>query len=192
MGVTGARGHARPQVRTRLLVALAALCLVGASPVLAASAAHAAPAQVATPTSAGPASAPAVPTQATFVAKPQIAAGQPNVRQACATPSAPGQMACMALISRRHAVLAKVAALRVDAAPPAGTAFGPPQLQNAYGLSGAASDPSDGETVAVVDAYNDPEASSDLDAYRSAYGLGTCDVGNGCLKIVNQNGAKAG
>ncbi len=74
---------------------------------------------------------------------------------------------------------------------PAGLAFGPAQLQNAYGLSGAAAIAGGTETVAVVDAFNDPRASSDLAAYRSAYGLGTCDQSDGCLRIVNQRGGTA-
>ncbi|HEY2437873.1 MAG TPA: hypothetical protein VGH93_11880, partial [Solirubrobacteraceae bacterium] len=62
----------------------------------------------------------------------------------------------------------------------------PSQIQSAYKLSGLASG---GKTVAVVDAYNDPKAASDLTAYRKAYGLPPCTVANGCFKQVNQNGA---
>ncbi len=71
---------------------------------------------------------------------------------------------------------------------PGGPSYGPSQLQNAYGLSAAASTPGSGETVAIVDAYNDPKAASDLAAYRSAFGLPACDAGTGCLRIENQFG----
>ena len=40
-----------------------------------------------------------------------------------------------------------------------------------------------------MDAYNDPNAASDLATYRKAYGLPACTVANGCFKQVNQNGA---
>jgi Ricin-type beta-trefoil lectin domain len=97
-------------------------------------------------------------------------------------------MACMALISTRGAAEARAVTADVGGGAPAGMAFGPAQLQNAYGLSGAAAMAGARETVAVVDAFNDPNASSDLAAYRSAYGLGTCDQSGGCLRIVNQRG----
>jgi hypothetical protein len=43
-------------------------------------------------------------------------------------------------------------------------------------------------TIAIVDAYNYPNAESDLAKYRSQYGLPPCTKANGCLTIVNQNG----
>jgi hypothetical protein len=63
--------------------------------------------------------------------------------------------------------------------------FGPADIQSAYKL-----DPTKGSgaTIAIIDAFNYPNASSDLAAYRSQYGLPACTTANGCLKIVNQNG----
>lgn len=66
------------------------------------------------------------------------------------------------------------------------TGYGPAQIQSAYKLGGLASG---GKTVALVDAYNDPSAASDLATFRSVYGLPPCTVANGCFKQVNQNGA---
>jgi hypothetical protein len=188
MRVTGSRSLARPRWRARLLGAVAVTGLAG----LAASAVTAPEAMAAPARSASPASVPAVPAAASFVAQPRVAGGLPDVRQACATPSAPGQMACMALISSRPAALARAAAARTDASPPGGPAFDPAALQDAYGLTSAASVAGHGEAVAVVDAFNDPKASSDLNAYRSAYGLGTCDQANGCLTILSEHGGKTG
>ena len=54
---------------------------------------------------------------------------------------------------------------------PAGNGYGPSQLQAAYGLTSASASLGSGTTVAVVDAYDDPTAASDLAAYRSAAGL---------------------
>jgi len=69
---------------------------------------------------------------------------------------------------------------------PGPTGLGPAQIQSAYkraGLNGA------GRTVALVDAYNDPKAASDLATFRKAYGLSACTTANGCFKQVNQRGA---
>jgi subtilase family serine protease len=41
----------------------------------------------------------------------------------------------------------------------------------------------------VVDAYNDPNAASDLATYRSTYGLSACTKANGCFKQVSQTGS---
>jgi subtilase family serine protease len=43
--------------------------------------------------------------------------------------------------------------------------------------------------VAVVDAYNDPTAETDLGVYRAQYGLADCTTTNGCFTKVNQTGA---
>jgi Ricin-type beta-trefoil lectin domain/Subtilase family/Putative Ig domain len=121
---------------------------------------------------------PAVPATARFAARPRIAAGLPGVEQACATPTQPGQMACMALVrpAKGHA--------RPDGTSPTG--YSPQQFQAAYGLSSAAALAGNGESIAIVDAYNDPDASSDLAVYRSEYGLPAC--GSGCLTIANEYG----
>ena len=66
------------------------------------------------------------------------------------------------------------------------TGLGPSQIQSAYKLSGLNAG---GRTVAIVDAYDDPNAASDLNTYRQAYGLPACTTSNGCFKKVNQNGA---
>jgi subtilase family serine protease len=42
--------------------------------------------------------------------------------------------------------------------------------------------------VAVVDAYNDPNAESDLAVYRSTYRLPACTTASGCFRKVDQNG----
>jgi hypothetical protein len=44
------------------------------------------------------------------------------------------------------------------------------------------------QTVAIVDAFDDPNAESDLKAYRKAHGLPECTKANGCFKKVNQGG----
>ncbi|MEV5986628.1 carboxypeptidase regulatory-like domain-containing protein [Streptomyces sp. NPDC052051] len=63
--------------------------------------------------------------------------------------------------------------------------FGPADLQGAYNLpaNGGA-----GQTVAIVDAYDDPSAEADLAVYRQQYGLPACTTDNGCFKKIDQRG----
>ena len=44
------------------------------------------------------------------------------------------------------------------------------------------------QTVAIVDAYNDPNAESDLAVYRTTMGLPPCTTANLCFTKVDQNG----
>jgi len=93
-------------------------------------------------------------------------------------------MTCLAL-----GPSAKLAAGRISAAAQA--PLSATQLQNAYNLvSAAANTATAGELVAIVDAYDDPNAQADLASYRAMEGLPACDISNnaGCLSIVNQNG----
>lgn len=66
------------------------------------------------------------------------------------------------------------------------TGYGPSDLQSAYNLAGLSGG---GRTVALVDAFDDPNAEADLGVYRSQYGLPACTTANGCFKKVNQSGA---
>jgi hypothetical protein len=68
------------------------------------------------------------------------------------------------------------------------TGLAPADIQSAYGLTGLASG---GRTVAIVDAFDDPKAESDLAVYRSTFGLPPCTSATGCFTKVNQNGAKS-
>ena len=42
--------------------------------------------------------------------------------------------------------------------------------------------------MGIVDAYDDPNAESDLGVYRSQFGLAACTTANGCFRKVNQSG----
>src|SRR5215468_8601812 len=64
--------------------------------------------------------------------------------------------------------------------------LGPSDLVSAYKLD---TTKGSGAIVAIVDAFNYPNAESDLASYRSQYGLPPCTKANGCFKVVNQNGA---
>ena len=71
-------------------------------------------------------------------------------------------------------------------AAPAG--YGPADLQSAYGLTAQSASGGVGQTIAIVDAYNDPNAATDLAVYRSQFGLPPCTTASGCFKKVNQSG----
>src|SRR5690349_6603242 len=91
--------------------------------------------------------------------------------------AAPGQARCLAQVETNAAGKA------LAAAAPAG--YGPTQLRTAYSLTGSGSGT---QTVAIVDAYNDPNAEADLGVYRSQFGLPACTKANGCFRQVNQSG----
>ncbi len=102
-----------------------------------------------------------------------------NVRHACAAPKA-GHLACLAVVRTN---VAGHVGLMPDATP---SGFGPADLQSAYALP--SSTVGSGQTVAIVDAFNDPAAASDLAVYRSQFGLPACTVASGCFRQVNQTG----
>ncbi|MGH8861339.1 MAG: S53 family peptidase, partial [Jatrophihabitantaceae bacterium] len=93
-----------------------------------------------------------------------------------------GYAACLARVvtdSTGHPMAKRVG----PRATPAG--YGPADIRSAYNLAGSSGS---GYTVAIVDAYNDPTAESDLAVYRSQYGLSSCTTANGCFRKVNQTG----
>jgi hypothetical protein len=66
--------------------------------------------------------------------------------------------------------------------------YGPASLRNAYKIATAAATRGAGVTVAIVDAFNDPHAASDLATYRAHFHLGRCGTTHHCLRIVNEYG----
>ncbi len=59
--------------------------------------------------------------------------------------------------------------------------YAPSDLQKAYGLTPYSKSNGSGETVAIVDAYDNPNAASDLAVYRAEYGLPACMPSSGCF-----------
>ena len=68
--------------------------------------------------------------------------------------------------------------------------YGPADLADAYKWPFAPSADwvGNGQTVAIVDAYDNPNAEADLSAYRAQFGLPACTSANGCFRKVNQRG----
>jgi subtilase family serine protease len=69
-----------------------------------------------------------------------------------------------------------------NASSPSG--LNPADIQSAYKLSGSST-----ATVAIVDAYDDPNAEADLGVYRSQFGLPACTTANGCFRKTSQTGS---
>jgi subtilase family serine protease len=86
--------------------------------------------------------------------------------------------------ARCFSLLVQNSAKPFDGLAPSG--YGPPELQSAYKLPSATA--GGGKTVAIVDAFDDPTAESDLAKYRSFYGLPACTAASGCFRKVNQTG----
>lgn len=119
-------------------------------------------------------------------------------RSACQAPSA-GQAACMALQlipvtaearRRNHPLgIARHAVQRSSAPTPAGGFLGlrPQDLHAAYALPESA--PSQ-QTIALVDAYNDPTAEADLKTYDEEFGLPPCTTANKCFSRIGQSGSE--
>jgi hypothetical protein len=118
-----------------------------------------------------------------------------TVSSACAAPE-PHEAGCLALQlvpqtaeARAHThPLGVTRAASPQSPSPAAGFFGlrPQDLHAAYELPSSA--PSS-QTIAIVDAYNDPSAAEDLGAYDKEFpALPECTTGNGCFKQVNQSG----
>jgi subtilase family serine protease len=136
--------HRRLAIVTPIALIAGGMLAVGPAAVLAAAPAAA---SVTTPT--------ATPTQADWVFS-------------CGKAFTPGKQKC--LVIKNKAAHPTAQTVSPDAIP-SGEGYGPSQFQAAYNLTAASAADGSGTTVAVVDAYNDPTAASDLAEYRSAAGL---------------------
>lgn len=119
-----------------------------------------------------------------------------NVR-VCAIPVA-GQVACDAI--RHERGTAQGHGHKPGPAAPT-VSYNAAQLQHAYALTTASDKDGAGTTVAIVDAYSDPNALTDVNTYRtdnSLKGITGCSTSNPanstttapCLSILNEAGAQ--
>ena len=113
-----------------------------------------------------------------------VPAGTVTYHRACAEPTG-RQAACLAIVDSDAAGVA----LSRQAAPSAGLyPYKASDLQSAYGLSVASALLGGRQTIAIVDAFDDPSAEADLAVYREANGLSACTTDNGCFRKVDQRG----
>jgi subtilase family serine protease len=113
-------------------------------------------------------------------------AAQGTVRTPLYSRALPG--ACTVLLGELGCYVKVNLAILPVADPNAATIAGltPADLRSAYGLSPATSAPATGPLIAIVAAYDDPNAESDLAIYRQRFGLSPCTSANGCFtKIKN-------
>jgi len=113
--------------------------------------------------------------------QPARTAANTGFTHACSAVIVVGKESCFAL--KRDGISPLAASASPDAIP-SGYGYGPSNLQSAYDLTSASASDGSGRTVALVDAYNDPTAASDLAEYRSAAGLPTVPS----FEQVNQEG----
>ena len=152
-------------MRTRLVMVMVTLALVGCS-----ASAAAPPAPVATASSAA-----ALPGLTPPLGIPS---GLHPI-QTCVLPSG---IRCHSLIM----------AGPQPAAGPAGftspIGFAPADLASAYGLTPYLASGGAGQTVGIVTVFDDPNLETDLNHYRTAFGLPACTTASGCLKKVDELG----
>jgi subtilase family serine protease len=101
----------------------------------------------------------------------------------CTHPVQAGQVRCFGEMRAHRTSSGRLAPLTTGS--PTSVGYVPSDLRSAYNLGGTSGG---GRTVAIVDAQDDPNAESDLAAYRKAYGLPACTTANGCFHKVNQDG----
>jgi hypothetical protein len=107
-----------------------------------------------------------------------------SVVHSCSQHVRAGHSACFAMRRSDLGFTPKGHFKAVPQATPSG--YGPSNLQSAYKLPSSSA--GSGQRVYIVDAYDDPNAASDLSTYRSQFGLPACTTGNGCFQKLNQNG----
>jgi subtilase family serine protease len=114
-------------------------------------------------------------TAVTLLSAVAMAAGS---RPVCPGPAAEGNARCHArvVVDQRGNPLAT--------SGPNG--YSPIQFQTAYGLPSVTS--GSGQTIGIVDAYDDPNIAKDLAVFSSQYGLPPCTTANQCFEKVNQTG----
>jgi hypothetical protein len=155
---------------------------------------------------AAPVSAAAVPASATVAGAAGAAGAAPAGMAAAVVPRSAAQeagagaapAACAKTMGvRRARCYLAVQRATVRPVPPRtvttcavneSAGYTPCNIQAAYGLTSPSAKDGKGNTVAVVDPNDDPNAASDLATFRSTYGLPPCTKANHCFKKVNQDG----
>jgi hypothetical protein len=108
-----------------------------------------------------------------------------NAVRVCPPTTRPDEVRCFAIVRtdtpRRFGLQAHDATI---------AGFGPGQLQAAYGLP--VSTAGKGQTIAIVDAFDDPNAESDLAIYRKQFGIPAYTKTNGCFRQLSETGSATG
>jgi subtilase family serine protease len=110
----------------------------------------------------------------------QPATASPAVHRACGRQIRAHQVRCFA--TWRAASSARLGA---SAATTPTDGYGPADIASAYQLDTSLGA---GQTIGIVDAFDNPHVEADLAVYRSTWGLPSCTTANGCFRKVNQRG----
>lgn len=132
-----------------------------------------------------------VMTASASASQPTVAAHTTRAASAPATTTASAHAGTAASLATGASGLVRAdvrhaTGIQPASATPAG--YAPSDLQSAYSLASAAASAGTGVKVAVIGAYDDPNAASDLAIYRAQYGLPACTAANPCFTEVNQDG----
>lgn len=117
-----------------------------------------------------------------------------NSNDACAMPTTINQEQCQVFLQHRAT---KPDSKSTSGLSPADTSpvsggLTATDLQSAYDLASEADADGAGTTVAIVDAYRDPDIATDLAKYRAASGLPACATnGDGCVTTYSETGGSA-
>ena len=110
---------------------------------------------------------------------------RPAIRhQSCSTAS-PGRVRCLSTWQASGSAQGQALASSAVAGPAAG--LRPADIRSAYRLPAKGAK---NQTVAIVDAYDNPRVEHDLKLYRAAFGLPACTTANKCFRKVDQRGGK--
>jgi hypothetical protein len=125
-----------------------------------------------------------------------------RVARVCRRPASPGTASCLGLklvpatltsaqlqasAKRQNAEAIRGARPAVTNPNPEPGFLTPEALHAAYALPNETA-ASSLQTVAVVDAFDDPSAEADLGVYDEQFGLPACTSANGCFRKVNESG----
>ncbi|MEA3019864.1 MAG: hypothetical protein QOI47_1388 [Actinomycetota bacterium] len=127
-----------------------------------------------------------VPLALALAAMPAVYAASGSA----ATPDVPDRPVCgqpAAAFAHCHAHVVTRADHVTPKVSTSPTGLAPDTIKAAYGFT-TSSTAGAGTTIAIVDAYDDPTAESDLGVFSSQFGLPPCTTGNGCFSKVNQSG----
>jgi hypothetical protein len=121
---------------------------------------------------------------------PEVGTLYAKVRRVCPAPK-PGDASCfaLALVPAPASAAGAIPYVAGGGALSRGPAGGltPADLASAYGFLPSIGGV--GQTVAVVDAYDDPDIEQDLGTFDRQYGLPACTESNGCFEKVGQTGS---
>jgi subtilase family serine protease len=130
-------------------------------------------------------------------ATPQGATGTVTAPSRACDQAPSGSVSCLALFRSVAAaqvagapanvagLAARASGVSLTAVAPPTSGYGPAEIRSIYSLDVTKGV---GQTVAIVDAYDNPNAEKDLATFRSVYKLPACTSKNGCFRKVNQRG----